>query len=230
MARIFRDPNKKGIGAPRGQATGVSARVAMGGGQVSKDTASKSGIRRLIARNPAKGTNANIGTERDVVNGFRPGAQGTLTTALAGANNDLVFTSKVVGVLGNTTRVRIVVSGTSTPLSVSVAGADITVNSATDGGGLATSTASQVKAALDASAPASALISTALAPGNDGTGVVAALGFTNLTGGADSILEGVNTVGTPSPRILKSPLRNSKLTTRKGFLDRATNRSVRKLS
>lgn len=228
MARILRNPNKKGVGAPRGSATGVS-QAAMGGGQVSKDAAGRSGIRRLIARDPAKGVSGNIGSVHDGSKGFRAGAQAALTTAMAGANNDLVFTSKVVGTVGNSTRVRIVVSGNGTALSVSVSGADITVNSATDGGGLATSTASEVKAALDASTPAKALISTALATGNSGAGVVAAFAFTNLTGGADSVLEGVNVVGAPSPRVLKSPLRNSKLSTRIGVLDRAANRVVRKL-
>lgn len=51
-----------------------------------------------------------------------------------------------------------VVSGNNTPLSVAVVGSDITVNLATDGGGLATSTAANVVTALTASAPASALV------------------------------------------------------------------------
>jgi len=65
MVRIVRDPNKKGIGAPRGKATGVSM-AAHGGGRVSKDSAGRSGVTRLIARDPAKGVSANIGTKRDV--------------------------------------------------------------------------------------------------------------------------------------------------------------------
>jgi hypothetical protein len=65
MTRILRDSNKKGVGAPRGKATGVS-QAAMGGGRVSKDVAGKFSVRRLIARNPAKGVSANIGTKRDI--------------------------------------------------------------------------------------------------------------------------------------------------------------------
>jgi hypothetical protein len=65
MTTIKRDPNKKGTGAPRGKATGVSM-AATSGGAVSKDHASRSGVRRLIARDPAKGVSANIGTKRDV--------------------------------------------------------------------------------------------------------------------------------------------------------------------
>lgn len=107
----------------------------------------------------------------------------SLTTALAGANNDLVFTAKTAGTGGNAITVAIVVAGANTPLSVGVVGNAITINSATSAGSAATSTAAQVKAAVDASGPASALVAVALAPGNDGTGVVAAQGATNLTGG-----------------------------------------------
>ena len=38
----------------------------VGGGRVSKTKASKRGVRRLIAKNPANGRSANIGTERDL--------------------------------------------------------------------------------------------------------------------------------------------------------------------
>lgn len=231
MARILRDPNTKGVGAPRGQATDVSARVSMGGGAVAKDTVRRlgGGIRRLIARDPAKGVSANIGTSRDVLGGFRKGVQAFFTTAMAGANNDMTFTSKVVGVLGNSTRVRIVVAGVSTPLSVSVAGSDITINSATDGGGLATSTANDVIAAVKASAPASALVDVALAAGNDGTGVVAAFAYTNLASGADSIIEGVNAVDAPNPRILDGTgYKRRSVETRKNVVNRGVNRSVKK--
>lgn len=110
-------------------------------------------------------------------------ARGALTTALAGTNNDLTFTSTVADSAGNSVRVRYVVAGVSTPLSVSVAGNDITVNVATNGASAATSTAAQVRDAVNASAAASALVAAANAAGNDGTGVVAALAFTNLTGG-----------------------------------------------
>jgi hypothetical protein len=65
MTTIKRDPNKKGTGAPRGKATGVSM-AATSGGRVSKDSASRSSVRRLIARDPAKGVSALIGTAKDV--------------------------------------------------------------------------------------------------------------------------------------------------------------------
>lgn len=113
--------------------------------------------------------------------------QAKLTTAMAGTNNDITFVAKTIGTSGNNVRVRIVVAGVSTALSVSVATNDITINSATSAGSAATSTAAQVIAAVQASVPAMALLaSVANAPGNDGTGVVAALAFTNLAGGASN--------------------------------------------
>lgn len=103
-----------------------------------------------------------------------------LTTALAGSNNDLTFTARTP--ISQTVRVAYVVSGTNTPLSISVSGGDITVNVATNGGGAATSTASQVMAAIQASAAAVALTDSNLATGNAGTGVVTAMAMTALTG------------------------------------------------
>lgn len=106
-----------------------------------------------------------------------------LTTALAGANNDMTFTADTAGAGGNAITVAYVVAGLSTSLSVAVVGTAITVNVATDGAGAATSTAAQVKTAIEASGPAAALVDVANAGGNDGTGVVAALAATPLAGG-----------------------------------------------
>lgn len=111
------------------------------------------------------------------------GARASLTTALAGTNNDLTFKARYDGTAGNNIRVRIVVAGANTPLSIAVSGNDITINSATSGASAATSTAAQVRDAFNASAAATALAYAELAAGNDGTGIVAALGFTNLAGG-----------------------------------------------
>ncbi len=67
-----------------------------------------------------------------------------------------------------------------------VVGTDITVNVETNGVGAATSTSALVLAALNTSVPAAALIDTAHTGGNDGTGVVDALAFTNLAGGVNA--------------------------------------------
>jgi len=116
---------------------------------------------------------------RSVAGGFPTKA--SFTTALTGANNDLVFTAAATGVAGNSTRISYVVAGASTPLTVTVSGSDITVNVATDAVSAATSTAAQVSAAV---AAATALVSSANAPGNTGAGVVAALAYTSLAGGS----------------------------------------------
>lgn len=110
------------------------------------------------------------------------GNRAALTTALAGANNDITLIAKSPGTGGNSVTFRIVVSGNNTPLSVSVAGSAITVNSATNGSAAATSPAAEVVSALKASSGASALVWPAIAAGNDGTGVVTALTATNLAG------------------------------------------------
>jgi len=109
----------------------------------------------------------------------------TLSTNLTGTNNDLTFTAVTAGTGGNSVTVSYVdPSANNASLSVSVLGTAITVNLATDGGGLITSTATLVRAALIASTPAAALITPTLKTGNDGTGVVTALAATALSGGA----------------------------------------------
>lgn len=110
-------------------------------------------------------------------------AQATFTTALAGANNDLTYTALNAGTTGNAITVTYVVAGNSTPLSVSVTGTAITVNVATSGGGAATSTAAQVRDAVNGSAQAAALVHVDNAAGNDGTGVVTALSAQSLAAG-----------------------------------------------
>jgi hypothetical protein len=110
------------------------------------------------------------------------GNRATLTTNLTGANNDLYLFSKVPGTTGNAITFRIVVAGNNTPLSVSVTGSAITVNSATDSGGVPTSTAADVRKAVNLFPAAYLLVHAQNAPQNDGTGVVTALAATNLTG------------------------------------------------
>lgn len=115
----------------------------------------------------------------------------SFTTAFAGTNNDLKFTSKSAGANyagGNSTTIAFVVAGVSTPLTIGVVGSAITVNVATTAGSAASSTSAQVKAAIEASVPANALVTVDHATGNDGTGVVAALGTTSLAGGQDYVI------------------------------------------
>jgi hypothetical protein len=115
------------------------------------------------------------------------GPPASLTTALAGENDDLTYAADASGQGGNNIRVAYVVAGVDTPLSVSVAGNDITVNIATDAGGIATSTAAEVRDAVNAHAGASALVTAANATGNDGTGTVADMAPVSLAGGNDGL-------------------------------------------
>lgn len=76
-------------------------------------------------------------------------------------NGGVEYSAKTEGV-----RVRHLVSGTSTALSVSVSAKDVTINLATDANGIQTSTATLIAAAVSASSAASALLSaTALGTG-----------------------------------------------------------------
>jgi hypothetical protein len=127
---------------------------------------------------------------------FGTKAKATLTTALAGTNNDLKYTAKAGDqeadsadfTAGNAVTVAYVVAGNNTALSVDVASSAITVNVATNGGGAATSTAAQVRDAVNGDAEAAALVTAENASGNDGTGVVTALAATPLAGGQNYVI------------------------------------------
>jgi hypothetical protein len=134
--------------------------------------------RRMLARGISRRTARLWGNRVFMGDGNR--AQ--LTTAMTGANNDITFLAKTPRTPGNAVRVRIVVAGVSTALSVSVSGNDITINSATNASSVATSPAVDVIRAVNRDAAASLLVHAQRAPGNDGTGVVTALAFTNLAG------------------------------------------------
>lgn len=110
-----------------------------------------------------------------------------LSTALAGANNDLDFTAKVKGTSGNSITIALVDPGVETATeSVAVVGSAITVTLRSVSSVL--STAAQVKAAIEASAAAAALVTVANKSGNDGTGNVIALAATALSGGVDGTI------------------------------------------
>lgn len=186
MARILSGGGKQGGKAtppPLGR-RGFSGNFINGltraGGAISRGS-----VRRLWARDPESGIQA---ANLDDIANIKLETKSTLTTAMSGTNNDMKFTAKPgQGSDGDDIRVRVVVAGASTALSVAVSTKDITINSATNGASAATTTAAQAIAAVKASAPASALVDVELASGNDGTGVIAAFAYTNLAGGADPI-------------------------------------------
>jgi hypothetical protein len=96
---------------------------------------------------------------------------------------NVTYTAVPVGALGNTVQVAQLNSGPTLPLLVSVVGQDITVQLATNGLAIVTSTAANVVAAILASVPASALV-TAVA---EGGGVAGTALLTSLSGGGDNV-------------------------------------------
>lgn len=116
------------------------------------------------------------------------------TPTQAGANNDILYTSKLGSPVGNTIRVRIVNQGGTLARSIVVtADTDITINPATSGGSIvAGETANAIAAAVNADVNASRLV-TATPSEGDGTGTVVAVGFTTLSGGTEQALTNVRT-------------------------------------
>lgn len=126
-------------------------------------------------------------TERTILNiiNTEAEAKATLSTNLDGDNNDLKFTSKLKGHFGNTIKVAYVdPDAANAKLAVTVSGTTITVSLATGANKAITSTASDVKAAIEAVPAAAALVSVANVAGNSGAGVVAAMAATALANGA----------------------------------------------
>jgi hypothetical protein len=107
----------------------------------------------------------------------------SLTTALAGANNDLVFTAKTPGTAGNSITVAYVdPGGVTATLGVVVSGLDITVNLGRAASAINT-TATALAAAVTGDPTAGALVSVANAGADNGTGLVTAMARTALSGG-----------------------------------------------
>lgn len=100
--------------------------------------------------------------------------------------NGLTLLAKPIGTAGNAISAKCVVAGNNTPLTVSVAGNVITINSATSSGGAATSKNWEIKNAIEASVAASALVRcryTTNYATNSQT-VMGAITEANLAGGA----------------------------------------------
>lgn len=116
-----------------------------------------------------------------------PEVKATLATGSVTSNNALTWTSKLVGLLGNNISVHLKdPKANSATLAVVVSGRAIVVNLATDSSGAVTSTAAQVKTAIEASTEATALVGVANTGASTGAGVVAsAFRPVYLTGGSD---------------------------------------------
>lgn len=114
----------------------------------------------------------------------------SLTTALANANANLVFTAKTVGTVGNSNTIAYVdPAGNNAPLAVTVTPntgyCTVSISLATDAAGAITTTANDILVALAGEGDSfSDYLSVTYATGNDGSGKVAALAATPLAGGA----------------------------------------------
>ena len=111
------------------------------------------------------------------------------TTALTGANNDLVFTHQAGGTAGNSYTITYTDPGAaSQSLSVAVAGYAVTVSLATDGAKAITSTATQVMNAINTSPGCQFIkLGASLAGSDTGAGVVTAMSVQTLSGGLNVI-------------------------------------------
>ncbi len=120
--------------------------------------------------------------------GTAPAAQPAVAAVrvLGTDNSGLVLTAKTAGISGNQISIALVnPMENSAVLGVVATGTMITVNLATSGAGAITSTAAQIKTAIEANATANALITVAFPSGGNGTGVVTAATAGAFAGGAD---------------------------------------------
>lgn len=136
---------------------------------------------KLLMSAAVKGTTLAIrvwpdGTDRPVT----ALASATVTSLADGAGMSLVAITN-----GSVTNVPITVSWYSVATTSYPTTGDITVNIQTNGTGAAISTAAQVLSKVNLDATAQLLVRVTNATGNDGSGIVGALGFSNLHDGDD---------------------------------------------
>jgi len=111
----------------------------------------------------------------------------SLTTAMAGTNNDIFVQAQKPGAAGNSITLELIDPTTmNTPISIVVTGTAIAVTLAVDGASAITTTARQLVDALNAHPGAFSLIKAVVKAGDSGAGVVTALAATPLTGGSDT--------------------------------------------
>lgn len=111
-------------------------------------------------REPGVSTSAWLASLNSVTSKMSAGRKSGFTASLihGSGTSTVTVTSTTSGASGEAKSIKFLKAGNSTPLAVSVSGNEITVNLATDGIGLVTSTAAQVVTAINASGPAAALV------------------------------------------------------------------------
>lgn len=132
-----------------------------------------------------------------VVNKFVDAAWADIVTGSAGSDNAIKWTAVTPGTGGNAITVALADPiGNDQPLAITVTGAAISVSVATGPAGAIVSTAAEVAGAVNAHAAASALVTADanLVDNNGGSGVVAAVSATNLTGGHNGVATGAEGV------------------------------------
>jgi hypothetical protein len=127
----------------------------------------------------------------------------SLQTALAGADNDLLFVAVPYGAAGDAVSVAYVdPAAANAPLQVVLDGQAITVRLATNGAGAITTTADDIAGVIAASGAASALVQVGLPPGASGSGVVTAMPAEHLSGGGDGIGPEIRVISSRTFRVL----------------------------
>lgn len=115
-------------------------------------------------------------------------ANAKLTTKLLGTNNNLLYTSIEQTTDANKISIQYTYPGIpGQSLSVTVTGFDINISLATDGTSQIITTATQIKDAVNSNPNANILVTVTNAPGNDGSGLVAAMPKKYLSGGTPGI-------------------------------------------
>lgn len=116
----------------------------------------------------------------------QPEVKASLLIGTVGSNNALTITSKLTGALGNKSSLKLVdPAANSATLAITVSGRDVVASLATNSSGAITTTAAQLKTAIEANTAANALIGLANTGASTGAGAVAALKRTALSGGID---------------------------------------------
>lgn len=112
------------------------------------------------------------------------GVSASLTTAMAGSENDVTLTAIKAGTAGNSYTLTLTdPSANNAELTVTFDGTDIEASLATNESGTITTTANELVAALNLAPLSEGHYRAALAAANDGSGVVTALGQTSFSGG-----------------------------------------------
>lgn len=108
----------------------------------------------------------------------------SLLIGVVASNNALTFTSKLTGELGNDSSLKLVdPAANSAALAITVSGLDVVVSLATNSSGDITTTAAQLKTAIEANASANALFTVTATGASTGAGTVSAIRRSQLTGG-----------------------------------------------